>query len=145
MKAVIQRVSGARLSADGIQVAEIGRGLVVYFGVERGDDANKVDYMAKKIANMRIFEDCSGKMNISALDLGYEVLSVSQFTLCGDCSRGNRPDFTSAEAPAPAYSIYDKFCTALERQGISTKRGVFGASMKIEQVNDGPVTIIVTI
>lgn len=142
MKAVIQRVSGASLKADGIDIAEIGRGLVVFFGVEKGDDPAIADRYAKKIANLRIFEDCSGKMNLSALQLGYEVLSVSQFTLCGDCSRGNRPDFTGAEAPEIAYPIYLRFCDALAAQGVTVKMGVFGADMRIEQSNDGPVTII---
>ena len=142
MKAVIQRVSGARLAADGVDIAEIGRGLVVFFGVEKGDDPAKADWYAKKIANLRIFEDCAGKMNLSALQLGYEILSVSQFTLCGDCSRGNRPDFTGAEAPDIAYQIYLRFCNALAAQGIQVKMGVFGADMRIEQINNGPVTII---
>ncbi|HOK82390.1 MAG: D-tyrosyl-tRNA(Tyr) deacylase [Clostridiales bacterium] len=142
MKAVIQRVKSAKLSVEGIDVSEIGRGLVVFFGVEKDDDIKTADYFAKKIANMRIFEDCSEKMNLSVSDLGYEVLAVSQFTLCGDCSRGNRPDFTGAEKPQTAFEVYNRFCEALEAQGITTKRGVFGAPMRIEQVNDGPVTII---
>jgi len=142
MKAVIQRVLSAKLAADGIDIAEIGRGLVVFFGVERGDEPVKADWYAKKIANMRIFEDCTGKMNLSALQLGYEILSVSQFTLCGDCARGNRPDFTAAEAPDAAFLIYDRFSDALAAQGVKVQKGVFGAHMRIEQVNDGPVTIV---
>jgi D-tyrosyl-tRNA(Tyr) deacylase len=142
MKAVVQRVLGARLEADGIEVARIGRGLVVFFGVGKGDDPAEADWFAKKIVNMRIFEDCAGKMNLSSLQLGYEILSVSQFTLCGDCSHGNRPDFTGAEAPDIAFAIYNRFCEALAAQGIRVQRGVFGAHMKIEQTNDGPVTII---
>jgi len=142
MKAVIQRVQGAKLWAEGIEVSEIGRGLVIYFGVERGDNFSNAAYFAKKIANLRIFEDCDGKMNFSALQYGYEILAVSQFTLCGDCTRGNRPCFTNAELPVLAKDIYNRFCEALAAQGVIVKKGVFGANMKIEQTNDGPVTII---
>lgn len=144
MKAVIQRVSGAKLSVEGVQVAEIGRGLVIYFGVEEGDIEDNAFWFAKKIANMRIFEDDAGKMNLSALQLGYEALAVSQFTLCGDCSRGNRPDFTGAEHPEAANIIYNIFSEALAKQGLAVKQGVFGADMRIEQINEGPVTVILS-
>lgn len=142
MKAVIQRVKNTRLSVEGKLISEIPFGLVVFFGVAAGDDISKCDYLAKKIAAMRIFEDENGKMNLSVKDVGGEVLSVSQFTLLADASHGNRPSFTGAEAPDRASSVYDYFCEALKNQGVTVKRGVFGADMFIEQTNDGPVTII---
>ncbi len=142
MKAVIQRVKNTRLSVEGKFISEIPFGLVVFFGVAAGDDISKCDYLAKKIAAMRIFEDENGKMNLSVKDVGGEVLSVSQFTLLADASHGNRPSFTGAEAPDRASSVYDYFCEALKNQGVTVKRGVFGADMFIEQTNDGPVTII---
>ena len=143
MKAVIQRVSKAKLSVGGELISEIGRGLVVYFGVGEGDDDKNAGVLAAKIAKMRIFEDDAGKMNLSVLDVGGEILSVSQFTLLADTSRGNRPSFTFAEKPARAKEIYDLFSDELEKNGVKVKRGIFGADMKIEQVNEGPVTIII--
>ncbi|MBR2969320.1 MAG: D-tyrosyl-tRNA(Tyr) deacylase [Clostridia bacterium] len=145
MKAVIQRTRATRLSVDGNLISEISAGLVVYLGVAVGDTADKADYLAKKIANMRIFEDENGKMNLSVLDKGYEILSVSQFTLLADTSHGNRPGFTGAEAPDKAKPMYEYFCEKLASHGVSVKRGIFGADMKIEQYNDGPVTIVMEI
>ncbi len=142
MKAVIQRVSEATLSVDGELISQIGNGLCVYFGVEKGDDESLIDYYAKKISQMRIFEDDSGKMNLSALDNDYEILLISQFTLCANCSRGNRPDFFGAEEPARAKELYLKLGKKLEERGLRVSYGVFGADMKIVQVNCGPVTII---
>ena len=145
MKAVIQRTRATRLSVDGDLISEISAGLVVYLGVAVDDTADKADYLAKKIANMRIFEDENGKMNLSVLDKGYEILSVSQFTLLADTSHGNRPGFTGAEAPDKAKPMYEYFCEKLASHGVSVKRGIFGADMKIEQYNDGPVTIVMEI
>ncbi|MBQ9709563.1 MAG: D-tyrosyl-tRNA(Tyr) deacylase [Clostridia bacterium] len=145
MKAVIQRTRATRLSVDGNLISEISAGLVVYLGVAVGDTADKADYLAKKIANMRIFEDENGKMNLSVLDKGYEILSVSQFTLLADTSHGNRPGFTGAEVPDKAKPMYEYFCEKLASHGVSVKRGIFGADMKIEQYNDGPVTIVMEI
>lgn len=142
MKAVIQRVNYATLSVDNQLVSQIGKGLCVYFGVEKGDEESLLDYYAKKISQMRIFEDEQGKMNLSALDKGYEILLISQFTLCANCSRGNRPDFFSAEEPTRAKSLYLALGKLLENRGLRVAYGVFGADMKIEQGNDGPVTII---
>lgn len=142
MKAVIQRVKNTKLSVAGELISEIPFGLVVFFGVAVGDETDKCDYFAKKIANMRIFEDKNGKMNLSVKDVGGEVLSVSQFTLLADASHGNRPGFTGAEAPERALFVYDYFCKALESQGVTVKKGVFGADMLIQQTNNGPVTII---
>ncbi len=142
MRSVIQRVLSARLSVDGKTVSEIGKGLVVYFGVGRGDCETDCDVTVRKIANMRIFGDGEGKMNRSALGEGLEVLFVSQFTLYADCRRGNRPGFSDAEEPARAAALYDYAADELARTGLTVKKGVFGADMRIEQVNDGPVTII---
>ena len=142
MKAVIQRVNSATLSVDGTLISSIGKGLCVYFGVEKGDEETLLDYYAKKISQMRIFEDDNGKMNLSCLDLGYEILLISQFTLCANCSRGNRPDFFGAEEPSRARSLYEQLGKKLEERGLKVSYGVFGADMLIEQVNGGPVTII---
>ncbi|MCH5155350.1 MAG: D-tyrosyl-tRNA(Tyr) deacylase [Clostridiales bacterium] len=148
MKAVIQRVSGATLSADGETVATIGRGLVVYVGIEQSDSEADIIAMCKKVAAMRIFSDDAGKMNLSVADIGGEVLLVSNFTLCADISHGNRPSFSFAMRPVQASLMFD-YCVAVMRDLLSAagltdsvKCGVFGADMRIEQINDGPVTII---
>lgn len=142
MKAVVQRVLKASLECDNKLISEIEQGLVVYFGVASNDDKNKAEFLAKKISNLRIFSDENGKMNLSVKDLGYTVLAVSQFTLLADVSHGNRPSFTNAEAPDIALSLYDYFCDKLSEQGICVKKGIFGGDMTINQVNNGPVTII---
>ena len=142
MKFVAQRVLRARLSVDGELVSEIGRGLVVYLGIKAGDNAAQAKKCADKIAALRIFEDGAGKMNRSVMDAGGEVLLVSQFTLYGDCGRGNRPSFTEAERPELARPLYEAVGWFLEARGVPVKYGVFGANMRIEQENDGPVTIL---
>ncbi len=142
MRAVVQRVKQTELKVNGELISKIPFGLIVYFGVKKGDDSKKADYLAKKIANLRVFEDENGKMNKSVLDVGGEIMSVSQFTLYGDVSHGNRPGFSDAEIPELASPIYDYFCDKLLEQGVAVKRGVFGADMKISQLSDGPVTII---
>lgn len=142
MRAVVQRVKGASLRVDGRLISEIPFGLVVFFGVKVGDEESRAEAMAKKIANLRIFEDEGGKMNLSVKDVGGEVLFVSQFTLYGDASHGNRPGFTLAERPERARPLYEYAADRLAAQGVPVKRGVFGADMKIEQLNDGPVTIL---
>ena len=141
MKALIQRVKNAKLSVDGKTVSEIAKGLVVFYCVDIGDEESRIDYYAKKIANMRIF-DRDGKMDLSVLDVGGEVLLVSQFTLAGRCERGNRPDFILAEKQERANDFYIKLGKALEAFDVKVKYGVFGADMLIEQANDGPVSII---
>ena len=143
MKAVVQRVRKTTLSVDGKLISAIDGGLAIYFGVAVGDTRDKADYLAKKIANMRIFEDDNGKMNLSVIDKGLEILSISQFTLLADTSHGNRPGFTMAEKPELASAMYDYFCDQLATYGVPVKKGIFGADMKIEQFNDGPVTIII--
>ncbi len=141
MKAVIQRVKNARLTCGDFK-SEIKKGLVVFFGVQSGDDEAKTLVMAKKISKMRIFEDENGKMNLSVSDIGGEILAVSQFTLLADCAGGNRPSFALAERPERADMLYKKFIAELKELGQSVQTGVFGGDMLIEQANDGPVTII---
>lgn len=149
MKAVIQRVSSAVLSVDGAEVAAIGQGLVVYVGIEQTDAESDVIAMCKKIAAMRIFSDENGKMNLSVSDIRGEILMVSNFTLCADISHGNRPSFSFAMRPAVQASAMFDYCVdvmadLLRSVGLSdsVKSGIFGADMSIDQVNDGPVTII---
>lgn len=143
MKAVVQRVKWAKLSVEGLLISEIGQGFAVYLGVAEGDDEKDLDYIVGKVSRMRIFEDENGKMNLALKDIGGEILLISQFTLLADCSHGNRPSFIGAEKPDKAKFIYEKAIDALREQGITVKTGVFGADMKIEQFNDGPVTIII--
>lgn len=142
MKAVIQRVKRTALSVDGKLISEIPYGLAVYLGVKAGDGEAQAEQIAKKISAMRIFEDAQGKMNLSVQDVGGEILLISQFTLYGDCSHGNRPSFILAERPERANELYNYVANLLKRSGLTVKQGVFGADMKIEQFNDGPVTII---
>ena len=142
MKAVVQRVKEVTLKVDGELISQIPYGLIVYFGVKHGDTLDKADYLAQKIAKLRVFEDENGKMNKSVIDVGGEIMSVSQFTLYGDVSHGNRPGFTDAEAPELAVKVYDYFSDKLAEQGVVVKKGIFGADMKILQLSDGPVTII---
>ncbi len=142
MKAVIQRVGRTSLSVDGSLVSEIPFGLAVYLGIRVGDTAAQAEQLAKKLAALRIFEDENGKMNLSLKEVGGEILLISQFTLYGDCSHGNRPSFTLAERPERANGLYEYTARLLRGYGYTVKQGVFGADMKIEQFNDGPVTII---
>lgn len=130
------------MSVDGKLISSIDFGLTVFLGVKQGDSEEQVDKLAYKIANLRIFEDNAGKMNLSVKDVGGEILLVSQFTLCGDCSHGNRPSFSNAEKPERANALYELCAEKLRGYGIAVKQGVFGADMKISQFNDGPVTII---
>ena len=145
MKAVVQRVKYTSLKVDGELISEIPYGLTVFLGIKSGDTEKEADYLVKKIANLRIFEDENGKMNLSVKDVGGEVLLVSQFTLYGDASHGNRPSFTLAERPERAEPLYAYALSALAAQGVTVKGGVFGADMKIEQLNDGPVTILLEV
>lgn len=142
MKAVVQRVKNANLKVDGKLISEIENGLVIFFGVGKGDGKEKADYLASKISKLRIFEDENGKMNKSVLDVNGQILCVSQFTLYADVSNGNRPGFSGAEIPSIASDVYDYFCQKLIENGVPCKKGIFGADMKITQLNDGPVTII---
>ena len=144
MKAVIQVVSQAELKVDGQVISSIGKGLVVFFCVERDDEESKLAYFAKKVANLRIFEDENGKTNLSVKDVGGEVLFVSQFTLAGDCEKGNRPSFSGAELPERAEKMYLQCAEMIKNvENVPIKLGVFGGDMKITQTNDGPFTVIV--
>lgn len=142
MRAVVQRVKKTSLRVDAELISEIPFGLTVFLGVKVGDSQKEAAYLAKKIAGLRIFEDENGKMNLSVKDVGGEVLLVSQFTLYGDASHGNRPSFTLAERPEKAEPLYEYAVQELSSYGITVKKGVFGADMQIEQHNDGPVTIL---
>ena len=143
MKAVIQRVANAAVEVGGETVGKCGKGFMILLGVMQGDTKANADKLAKKIANLRIFEDENEKMNLSALDIGAEMLVVSQFTLCADCSHGRRPRFTPAAPPKEANGLYEYFTSRLKEAGIShVENGVFGADMQVSLVNDGPVTII---
>ncbi|MDE5789091.1 MAG: D-tyrosyl-tRNA(Tyr) deacylase [Clostridia bacterium] len=145
MKAVVQRVKNTSLSVDGKLVSSIEFGLTVFLGIKQGDCEQQAERLAYKIANLRIFEDDNGKMNLSVKDVGGEVLLVSQFTLYGDCSHGNRPSFSTAEEPVRANALYEYCAKKIREHGLSVKQGVFGADMKISQYNDGPVSIILEI
>jgi len=143
MKAVIQRVDSARVSVGEKTAGEIGKGHLVLLGVEKGDTKGDADYLADKIINLRIFEDEGGKMNLSLLDIKGALLVVSQFTLLADCSKGRRPSFTQAGEPALAQELYEHFVSAAkEKTGGKVETGEFQAMMKIDLVNNGPVTMI---
>ncbi len=142
MRAVIQRVKKTSLSVGGQSISEIEGGLAVYLAVSPADSEKSAELMAKKIAMLRVFEDGQGKMNLSVQDVRGEVLLISQFTLYGDCSHGNRPSFIGAARPEQAQPLYERTAEAIAAYGIPVKTGVFGADMQIEQHNDGPVTIL---
>ena len=144
MKAVLQRVKRAWVVVEGGMPREIGQGLVILLGVTDGDDEKKAEYLAAKIANLRIFEDEEGKMNRSLLDIAGDAAIVSNFTLYADCAKGRRPSFVRAARPETAEPLYHFFIGALERQGIKKiATGEFGAEMEVGIVNDGPVTIVI--
>jgi D-aminoacyl-tRNA deacylase len=141
MRALVQRVNYGKVSVEGKVTAEIGKGLVILLGVGPGDSREQADFLTKKIANLRIFEDSEGSMNLSLLDIGGDAIVVSQFTLYADTSKGRRPSFTAAALPEFARPLVSYFSEALGNLGISTGQGVFGAEMMVEIHNDGPVTI----
>lgn len=143
MKAVIQRVIHSNVKTDGKVIGEIGKGFMILLGVMQGDTKADADKLIKKILYLRIFEDENGKMNLSCLDVNGEMLVVSQFTLCADCSHGRRPSFIRSAAPDEANMLYEYFVQELVKAGVSkVETGCFGADMKVELINDGPVTII---
>ena len=143
MRAVVQRVSRAKVSVDGKVVSEIGPGLLVLLAAAHGDGPEQVRWMAEKISGLRIFGDADGKMNLSLSQVHGEMLVVSQFTLYGDCRKGKRPSFTGSAAPDVAVALYKDFVAAVRRLGIRVQEGIFGAMMDVELVNYGPVTLIV--
>lgn len=142
MKAVIQRVTSASVEVEGRIVGRIGRGILVLLGVEKGDDEARAEWLAEKIVNLRIFEDQSGKMNLSLQDMGGSLLVVSQFTLAGTCTKGRRPSFDSAAPPDEGKRLYDCFVEALKRWELPVETGIFQADMQVALVNDGPVSFI---
>lgn len=141
MRAVVQRVRRASVSVAGEYVGKIERGLLLLIGIESSDAQSDIDYIVKKCTQLRIFEDADGKMNLSAVELGYEILLISQFTLFGDARKGNRPSFIAAARPETAIPVYEKLIGAFRAQ-LHTETGIFGADMQVELVNDGPVTIL---
>jgi len=142
MRAVVQRVADARVVVDGEVVGAIGAGLCVLLGVAREDEAGDAERLAGRVARLRIFENEDGKLDRSLLDTGGAALVVSQFTLLADTAKGNRPSFTEAAEPEVAERLYGAFCTALAALGVPVETGVFGARMRVEIANDGPVTIV---
>jgi D-aminoacyl-tRNA deacylase len=142
MRAVVQRVHRASVEVEGLTVGEIGPGLVVFVGIGREDNQSDADYMASKVAGLRIFEDEAGLMNLSVQESGGSVLSISQFTLYGDCRKGRRPGFSSAAPPEEAEKLYDYFCERLSLEGLTAATGRFQAEMRILVDNDGPVTML---
>lgn len=143
MRIVLQRVSGAKVEVAGEIAGEIGPGLLVYLSVSKGDGEDQAKFIADKIANLRVFEDDAGKMNLSVIDTGGQVLLISNFTLDGNCSKGRRPSFDNAAEPEKANELYQKVCRHVEQKGIDVERGIFQAHMHVSSVNDGPVTFIV--
>jgi len=142
MKALIQRVLHASVKVEEKTTGAIKQGLLVFLGIQKGDETANADFLSKKICNLRIFEDENGKMNKSLLDIKGKMLIVSQFTLCADTSRGNRPGFENAAHPEDANKLYEYFSHMVRSNGIEVENGVFGADMKVELLNDGPVTIM---
>ncbi|MBU8770244.1 D-aminoacyl-tRNA deacylase [Cytobacillus oceanisediminis] len=142
MRVVVQRSKEASVTVDGKTVGSIKKGFVLLVGVTHEDKEEDAAFLADKIANLRVFEDENGKMNFSLLDQEGEILSVSQFTLYGDCRKGRRPNFMEAASPAHAVKIYDAFNRYLEAKGLKVETGVFGAMMDVQLTNDGPVTLI---
>lgn len=142
MRAVIQRVKSAQVSVDGQVSGKIGKGLLVFLGVGKGDGESDLSFITSKIPGLRIFEDASGKFNLSLKEIGGQILVVSQFTLYGDCRRGRRPSFTEAEEPTAAKHLYEQFISKLREQDVSVETGEFQAKMEVHLVNDGPVTLL---
>ena len=143
MKALIQRVKNASVTIDGKLFSSIEGGLLVFLGVEKGDTNENADKLAQKLVNLRIFEDENEKMNLSLSDVKGQMLVVSQFTLCGDCKKGTRPSFDSAELPQRANELYEYFVSEIKKLGVDTKTGKFAAMMDVALINDGPVTFMV--
>ena len=142
MKLILQRVACASVYVDEEEIANINRGILVLFGVEKGDGEDQVCFLADKTLNLRIFPDDSGKMNFSCVDIGGDILVVSQITLAGDCSRGRRPGFDRAADPITARTLYEGYVELLNRSGLKIAMGRFAADMKVQSVNDGPVTFL---
>ncbi|EST89293.1 D-tyrosyl-tRNA(Tyr) deacylase [Vagococcus lutrae LBD1] len=142
MRIVLQRVTSAKVTIDEDVVGKINQGFLLLVGVKKGDTKAEADYLAKKVANMRLFEDEAGKMNLALAAVEGEILSISQFTLLANTKKGNRPSFVEAEDPTDANRLYEYFNEQLRAYGLKVETGLFGADMAVESVNDGPVTII---
>lgn len=143
MKAVLQRVSSAKVESEGKTLGEIGEGLLILLGVTHGDGVDEADFLAEKTVNLRIFEDENGKLNRSLLDMGGGILIVSNFTLYADARHGRRPSFTNAASPDMANSLYERYIAAVKDTGAAlVQKGSFGADMQVSLVNNGPVTIV---
>ena len=143
MKLVVQRVKKAEVKVNGNIIGKIDKGFLVLIGIKVGDTKEQADYLVKKLCNLRVFSDENDKMNLSIKDVKGKLLIVSQFTLYGDCSQGNRPSFIEAARPEEANPLYEYFCNQCELNNIEVQKGIFGADMKVELINDGPVTIII--
>lgn len=142
MKAILQRVSNARVDIENKTVGQIEKGFLILLGVENGDEQRDAEVLAAKISGLRVFTDENDKMNLSLTDVGGGVLVISNFTLCADCSHGRRPSFIAAARPETAEPLYEYFCKKIHDNGISrVEKGVFGADMQVSLINDGPVTI----
>ena len=142
MKLLVQRVKKSNVTVEGKKVGEISKGFLVLCGITHTDTEKEADYLAKKLCNLRVFEDENEKMNLSIKDINGELLIVSQFTLYADCSSGNRPSFTNAAKPDIAEKLYEYFIEQCKSYGLKVEKGIFGANMQISLINDGPVTIL---
>ena len=142
MRLVVQRVKKASVEVDKKIVGKIDNGFLVLIGIKKGDTKEQADYLVKRLCNLRIFTDENDKMNLSLKDVNGKLLIVSQFTLYGDCTQGNRPSFIEAAKPEEAIPLYEYFCNQCQLNNIEVQKGIFGADMKVELLNDGPVTII---
>ncbi|ACI20274.1 MULTISPECIES: D-aminoacyl-tRNA deacylase [Thermodesulfovibrio] len=142
MIALLQRVNKASVEVGGETISEIGKGILIFLGIDKKDSKKDVEYLADKVVNLRIFEDNNSKMNLSIKDVGGEIMVVSEFTLAGDCKKGNRPSFDKAMPPEEAEKLYRDFIDSLRSKGIPVKEGVFRSFMHVSLINEGPVTFI---
>ncbi len=142
MKLIVQRVKHASVKVEEEIVGKIEQGFLVLLGVKQGDTKEQADYLVKKLCNLRVFSDENGKMNLALKDINGKLLIVSQFTLYANCNDGNRPSFIESEKPERANELYEYFCKECEKNNVIVQKGIFGADMKVELLNDGPVTII---